>query len=120
MNTYERSRSLFDLYPRSLRFILSNIFCCKDPRPIEAKFHVELLGVVRMKVCSNSPGHVNKMAAMLTYGKNSLKIFYSETSNPMILELGPYKICSNDGPRLTLTLQQGQLCSLMLLYGKML
>ena len=67
MNTYE---SLFDLCPGALRYILSNIFCS------EAKFHVELLWIGRTEVCSNSPGHVTKMATMSIlsiYGRNSLK-----------------------------------------------
>ena len=35
--------------------------------------------------------------------------------------LGPYKVCLNDDPGLTFTyLQQGQLCSLMLLYVEFL
>ena len=69
---------------------------------------------------SNSPGHVNKMAAMPTYGKNPLKIF-SETSRLMALELGPYKICSNDDPGLTLTyFTTRSTLLLMLLYGKIL
>ena len=104
-----RSKSLFDLCPRSLRFILSNIFYCNAARPIEAKSHVELLWVVRMKVCSNCLGHVTKMAAMPVYGKNLLKIF-SETSRLMIFELGvqhqgfgPYKVCANDDHVMTLT-----------------
>ena len=71
---FPRSRSLFDLCPRSLRFLLSNI-CCKAARPIEAKFHVELLWVGKVKVCSNGPGHVTKMATMPINGKNPLKVF---------------------------------------------
>ena len=41
--------------------------------PIEAKFHVEPPYDRGTKVCSNSPGHMTKMAAMPIYGKN-LKI----------------------------------------------
>ena len=79
-----------------------------------------------MKVYSNSPGHMTKMAAMPIYGKNLKKIF-SETKKQMPLKLGMqhrvleyYQICSNDDPGLTLTyLWQGQIWSLMLLCGKM-
>ena len=79
-----------------------------------------------MKVYSNSPGHMTKMAAMPIYGKNLKKIF-SETKRQMPLKLGMqhwvleyYQICSNDDPGLTLTyLWQGQIWSLMLLCGKM-
>ena len=63
---------MFDLCPRSLRFILSNI-CSKAAGHIEAKFHVEPLWVRGAKVSSNDPGHVTKMAAMTIYGKNPLK-----------------------------------------------
>ena len=70
----------------------------------------------RMKVCSNCPGHVTKMATMPIYGKNPLKIF-SKTRRPKICKLGiqhqafrSYKVCSNDDPGLNLIyLQQGQL-----------
>ena len=62
------------------------------------------------KVCSNGPGHMTKMAAMPTYGKNLKKIFFSGTKRPMILKLGTqhwvleyYQVCSNDDPGLTLT-----------------
>ena len=113
MNTYEyqRSRSLFDLCPRSLRFILSNIFCCKAARRVKAILIEELLilWVVRLKICPNSPGHLTKMTAMPIYGKNPLKIFFSETRRLMTFKLGiqhqglrPYKVSSNDNPGLTL------------------
>ena len=58
------------------------------------------------KACSNSHGHMSKMAAMPIYGKNLLW-------NPerlMTLKLGMqhrlleyYQVCSNDAPGLTLT-----------------
>ena len=107
MNTYERSKPLFNLCQRSFRLILLNI-CCKFARPVEAKFHVELLWVERTKMCSNGHGHVTKMAAMPIYGKNSLK-FFSKNSRPITFALGiqhqrcgPYN-GSNDDPGLTLT-----------------
>ena len=78
---------MFDLCSRSLLFILSNI-CCKATRTIEAKFHVALLWIVRMNVCSNGSGQVTKMAAMPIYGNNELKIFFSKTSRPMRFKLG--------------------------------
>ena len=66
MNTYEykRSRSLFDLGPKSLRFILSNIFCSKATGPTEEKINVEPLWIGEMTICQNGTGHVTKMAAM--------------------------------------------------------
>ena len=63
-----------------------------------------------MKVCSNGPGHMTKMATMPIYGKNPLKIFFSRTRRPITsglgmyhLGCGAYQVCSNDDPRLTLT-----------------
>ena len=53
--------------------------------PIEDKFHVELSWVVRMKVCSKSPGHVTKMATMPVYGKNPLKVSNQQADGRLIL-----------------------------------
>ena len=71
-------------------------------------------------ICSNGPGHMAKMAAMPIYFKNF------GTKRPMTLKLGMqhrvleyYKACSNGDPWLTLTyLWQGQIWSLLFLYGK--
>ena len=46
------------------------LFSLETARPIEAKFHVEPPWDGGMKVCSNGPGHMTKMATMLIYGKN--------------------------------------------------
>ena len=62
----------------------SNIFSSETTGPFEAKFHMEPPWDGRMKVCSNSPHHMNKMAAMPIYGK----IFFSRTKRPMTLKLG--------------------------------
>ena len=40
------------------------------------------------KLCSNSAGHLTKMAAMPIYGKNLKIIFFSRTQKPMTLKLG--------------------------------
>ena len=55
-------------------------------------------------------GHMTKMATTPIYGKNPSKIFFSRTKWPVscglvcsIGALGPIIVCSNDGPRLTLT-----------------
>ena len=69
---------------------------------------------------------MTKMAAMPIYGKNLQKFFFSGTKRLMTLKLGMqhrvleyYQVCSNDHPGLTLLiLRQGQIWSLMLLYGK--
>ena len=42
----------------------------QSTRPVEAKLWVDLLWVVRMKVCLNGPGHVTEMADMPIYDKN--------------------------------------------------
>ena len=39
-------------------------------RPIEAEFHAETPWDGRTKACSNSPGHMTKVAAMPIYSKN--------------------------------------------------
>ena len=66
----------------------SNIFSSETTGPIKFKFHMETYQVVGMKVCSNGPGHMTKMAATPIYGKNPLKIFFSRTRKPMTLGLG--------------------------------
>ena len=78
--------------------------------PIKVKFHIELLWDEVMKVYSNCPGHMTKMAAMHICGKNLKKIFFSGTKRPMTLKLDMhhrvlkyYKVCSNDDPGLTFT-----------------
>ena len=48
----------------------SNFFSWETARPIEVKFHVEPHWDGRMKVCSNGPGLMTKMAAMPIYVKN--------------------------------------------------
>ena len=51
---------------------------------------------------------MTKMAAMPTYGKNPLKIFFSGNGRPISTKLGMYHrglqpiiVCSNDDPRVT-------------------
>ena len=51
----------------------SNFFSLETAKPIEAKFHVEPPWDRRTKVCSNGPGHMTNMAAMLIYGKTLKK-----------------------------------------------
>ena len=42
-------------------------------RPFEVKFHMEPPWDVGMKICSNVPGHMTKMASSPIYGKNLQK-----------------------------------------------
>ena len=65
----------------------SNIFSSNTTGPIKFKFHMENPKDTGMKVCSNDPAHMTKMAATPIYGKNPLKIF-SRTRGPMTLGLG--------------------------------
>ena len=82
MNTYEyqRSRSLFDLRPRSLSFILSTVFC--------SKFYLEPLFVRGTIGFSNGPGHVTNMTKMAAIpyigggGLVPLKKFFTGTKRP--------------------------------------
>ena len=74
---------------------------------VKAKIYVEPLWEWGIESFSNGPGHLTKMATMPIYGKNTLKIFF-ETGRPMAFKLHilhqglvPYKVCSNDDPRLT-------------------
>ena len=61
-----------------------------------------------MKICSNVPGHIAKMASRLIYGKTLEKYFFG-TKKPIILKLGIqlrvlkyYQISSNEDTGLTL------------------
>ena len=56
---------------------ISNVFSV-TAWPIKAKLYVEPPWEGGTKVCINGPGYMTKMAAMLTYGKNPSKIFFSE------------------------------------------
>ena len=51
----------------------SNIFSSETAWPIKVKFHIELPWDGGMKVCSNGPGHMTKMAPKPIYGKNLKK-----------------------------------------------
>ena len=56
------------------------------------------------------PSHMTKMAAMLIYGKNNSKIFFSRTSGSISTKRGMYHqgpqpviVCENDDPGMALT-----------------
>ena len=71
---------------------------------------------------------MNKMAAMLIYGYNTLKIFFPGTSGPISTKHGithqrlkPIISCSNDNPGLILTYFTARsILQLRLLYWKMM
>ena len=126
LHEYQRSGSLLDLRPKSLRYQNYNLFFWKTAEQIEAKFHMKPFLDRGMKVCSNGPGHMAKMPTMTIYGKNTSKIFFSRTREPIVMKLGmkhwplgPIIVCSEDDPGFSLTiLRKGRIWSLMLLYGK--
>ena len=66
---YQRSRSFIDLGPNLSDSIFLNFFSSITTWPSEAKFHLEFPWDGGMKVCSNSLGHMTKMATMPIYGK---------------------------------------------------
>ena len=51
----------------------SNISSSESTEPIGAKFHVEPPWDEGTKVCSNGPGHMTKVAALLIYSKKLKK-----------------------------------------------
>ena len=78
-----------------------------------------------MKMCSDVPGHMAKMASRLICGKNLGKKSFFGTKKPMILKLGIqlrvlkyYQISSNKDIELTLPiLWHGQICFVVFLHG---
>ena len=88
----------------------SNIFSSETAWPIKAKLYGEPPWEGGTKVYINGPGHMTKMAAMPIYGKNSSKIFFSRTGEPIFTKLGMYHrgllpiiVYINDDPGVTLT-----------------
>ena len=131
MNLYEyqRSRSFIDLCPRSLRFnIFKLLFLKKNTRPIEAKFYIESPRDIGIKIYSNVPGHITKMASRPIYGKNLQK---SPSTEPrgrwpwnLVSSIG-YSSTTKFTQMMTLGwswpfLWQGQICFIMLLMGESL
>ena len=78
------------------------------------------------KVCSNSPNHMTKMAAMSIYGKNLKKFSSPEPKGWWPWNLVCSIRCSSTTKFVQMMildwplpiLRQDQICSLMLLYGK--
>ena len=123
---YQRSRSFIDLHPRSLRFTFSNFFFLETFRPIEAKFHVEPPCYRGMKIYSNGLCHLTNMATIPIYGENLKKSSSLEPKGQwpwkLVCSIG-YSSTSKFVQMMTLSwpwpiLRQGQIWSLMLLYGK--
>ena len=75
-----RSASFINLCPMQLEFnMFQLLFLKKNPRPLEAKFHMEPPWDVRMKICSNVLGHMTKMASRPIY-------MYVKTSKKFLLQ----------------------------------
>ena len=102
----------------------SNIFSSETTWPIEANFHMEPPWDRGMKVYSNGPGHMTKMATMPIYGKN-----LKNSSSPEPKGWWPWNLIYSIGfshntrfiQMMTLgwpwpILRQGQIWCLMLLY----
>ena len=66
----------------------SNIFFSETAGPIKAKFYVGPPWVGGTIFCSPHLGHMTKLAATPTYGKNPSKIFFSRTGGPIFTKLG--------------------------------
>ena len=104
----------------------SNIFSSETTGLIEAKFHMQSSWDGRTKVCSNGSGHMIKMAAMSISVKNLKKSSSPEPKGwwPWNLVFSiVYSITTKIVQLMTLgwpwpILRQGQIWSLMLLYGK--
>ena len=104
----------------------SNIFSSETTGLIEAKFPMEPPWDRVSKVCSNDQGHMIKMATMPIYGKNLKKSSSPEPKGQwpwnLVCSLG----CSSTTKFVQMMtlgwpwpiLQQDQIWSLMLLYGK--
>ena len=119
---YRIGRPLSSVYrPHSL-----NISSSETTGQIEAKFHKESPWDGGRKVCTNSHGHMTKMAAMPIYGKNLKKFSSPEPKGRWAWNL----LCSIGCRSTTKFVQmmtlgwpwpilwQGQIWSLMLLYGE--
>ena len=104
----------------------ANFVSLETAKPIEAKVHVEPSWDGETRVCSNGSGHMNNMADMPLYGKNLKK-----SSSPEPKCRWPWKMVCTIGYSSTtkfvqimtlgwpwLISRQGQIWSLMLLYGK--
>ena len=63
------------------------------------------------KIHQHNRGHMTKMATMPIYDKNPSKIFFPETTGPILM-----KLCMKYDPGLTLTYSMAHILQLRLLY----
>ena len=92
INKFQRSRLTFDLLAKAPHIGVPSLYLntvfSETIGPIELKFHMKTPYNKLKKIYANCFGHMTKMADMLIYGKNPLKIFFSRTRRPMTLGLG--------------------------------
>ena len=110
MNVICRGHSLTFVQGHSYS-TFSNFFSLENPRPIEAKFHVEPAWDRGMKVSTIGLCHITKMVAMpiYMYGKNFKNLL-----------LWNQKADDLETWYAAVVTQQGQIWSLLFLYGKLL
>ena len=84
---YWRSRS-FDLGPRSCTYKNLNWIFSGTTMSIWTKLCMKAFKYKEIKLWWHDTGHITKMAAMLFYGKNPSKIFFSGTGWQISTKLG--------------------------------
>ena len=122
---YRIGRPLLSIVHRPLS-TFSNIFSSEAIGPVEPKFHSAPPWIGGEKFCSNGHGHMTKMAPMPIYGKN-----FKKSSSPETKGWWPWNLvcgigCSSTTKFIQMMtlgwpwpiLRQGEIWSLMLLYGK--
>ena len=93
---------------------LSKVFSLESAMPIEAKFRLVSSWDGGMKVCSNGPGHMTKMAAMPIYRKNIKKlVLWNQKADDLESSYAASSTrvlpsCSYDNSGLTLTYFYGK------------
>ena len=130
LHEYQRSMSFIDHGPRSLRFNIFKFHFLETAWPNGAKCYVQPSLDEWTKVWLNGPDHITKMAAMSRYVKN-LKKKKKKSSSLEPKGGGPWTLVCSNGYSSTIkfvqmmtlgwpwpVLKQGQIWSLMLLYGK--
>ena len=70
----QRSRPLFDLGQRLLRFQSKNLFLAETVGRFGTKAHMKASGRMGMKIYTNELGHMTNMVTMPIYGKNLKKL----------------------------------------------
>ena len=91
INKFQWSRLGFDHSAKiahiGVQSIYSNIVFSETTGQIELKFHTETPKEAGTKACSNSSGHMTKMAATHIYGIKPLKIIISRSRREISLGL---------------------------------